>query len=159
MPFLSGNCRYMHCHRQSMLHQIYTSWIGNDNIHQGSKTIFGDDNIHSSSCVVREKVKNLFCTWTSFFDVIAAMVSWSVSWVAMCSFSHKQCSKWIPKSSMVWPHLALWKMQNCRMWYIEMKIWDVVRKWAENKQNKGVLGWTNNQALVVGLTHEQRCVT
>ncbi len=36
------------------------SQISNDNIRQGSKIVFGDDNIHSSSCVVGEKVKNLF---------------------------------------------------------------------------------------------------
>jgi hypothetical protein len=40
------------------LHQICISWIGNDNVHQGSKTISGANNIHSSLFVVGEKVSN-----------------------------------------------------------------------------------------------------
>jgi hypothetical protein len=29
---MSGNCHYMHCRRQSTLHQIYMSRIDNDNV-------------------------------------------------------------------------------------------------------------------------------
>jgi hypothetical protein len=43
---LNDNYCCMCCHCQSMLHQIYTSRIDNDNVYQGSKSIFGDDNIH-----------------------------------------------------------------------------------------------------------------
>ncbi len=57
---LSGNCHCMCCHCRSMLHQIWTSRIGNDNVRQSSKSIFGDDNIHSFLCVVGEKMRNLF---------------------------------------------------------------------------------------------------
>ncbi len=55
---LSGNCCCMRYYRQSILHQICISWIGNDNVHQGSKTISGANNIHSSLFVVGEKVSN-----------------------------------------------------------------------------------------------------
>jgi hypothetical protein len=56
---LSGNYCCMHSCRQNMLHQIWTSLINNDNVRQGSKIIYDDDNIHLSSCVAREKVRNL----------------------------------------------------------------------------------------------------
>jgi hypothetical protein len=56
---VSSNYQCMHCHLWNMLHQIYTSRIGNDNVCQGSKIVSSDDNIHSSSCVAGEKVKNL----------------------------------------------------------------------------------------------------
>jgi hypothetical protein len=66
-PILSGNCCYMCCHHQSMLHQIYTNWISNDNVCEGLKTIFNNDNIHSFSCVAREKVRNFFLYMNSLF--------------------------------------------------------------------------------------------
>ncbi len=56
---LNGNCCYMCCHHQSMLHQIYMSQISNDNICQGTKIVSSDDNIHLFSCVGGEKVRNL----------------------------------------------------------------------------------------------------
>ncbi len=56
---LSGNYRCMCYCSQSMLHQIWTNWIGYDNGCRDSKTIFGDDNVHLSSCVAREKMRNL----------------------------------------------------------------------------------------------------
>ncbi len=57
---LNGNYCCMCYHHQNMQHQIYTSRINNDNIHQGPKTISSDDNIHSSPCMVGENVGNLF---------------------------------------------------------------------------------------------------
>ncbi len=62
---LSGNCCYMHCHHQSVLHQICTNRINNDNVRQGWKIVFDDDNIHSSLCMAREKVGNLFLYMSS----------------------------------------------------------------------------------------------
>jgi hypothetical protein len=56
---LSGNYRCMRYCPQSMLHQIWTSQIGYDNVCWDSKTISSDDNIHLSSCVAREKMRNL----------------------------------------------------------------------------------------------------
>jgi hypothetical protein len=44
------------------------------------------------------------CTWAPLSDVMVTMVCWIVSWAAMCSLLHEQCSNWIPKSSIVWPH-------------------------------------------------------
>jgi hypothetical protein len=35
---------------------------------------------------------------------------------------------------------------------------NVVRKWAEDKQNANVVGRINNQTSTHGLTHEQKCV-
>jgi len=71
---LNGNYHNMYYCRRNMLHQICTSQISNDNIHQSTKTIFGDNNIHLSLCVAGEKVKNL-CTGVPFFDTIVATVS------------------------------------------------------------------------------------
>jgi hypothetical protein len=45
-----------------------------------------------------------FCMWAPFFDMIIATISRSISWVIMCSLSHGQRNKWIPKSWMVWSH-------------------------------------------------------
>jgi hypothetical protein len=57
---LSDNYYYMCCRHQNTMHQICMSWIHNDHVHQGSKTISGDDNIHSFLCMAGEKVGNLF---------------------------------------------------------------------------------------------------
>jgi hypothetical protein len=116
---VSNNSRYMWHYCQSMMHQIWRSQINNDNVHYGSKIIFGDDNIHSFSSVAKENVKFFFYLWVPLFDVIATMVFWSVSWVVVCSFPHRQCNKWIPNSSMVWPHLHRENCCNCKMWYIQ----------------------------------------
>jgi hypothetical protein len=62
---LSDNYYCVCCDCWSMLHQICTNWIGNDNIHQCSKTISSDDNIHSSLCMVGDKVGNLFLYMSS----------------------------------------------------------------------------------------------
>jgi hypothetical protein len=43
------------------------SQIGNDNVHQGSKTISSDDNIRLSSCVVGEKHS---------YDILGAGMLW-----------------------------------------------------------------------------------
>jgi hypothetical protein len=56
---LNSNCCCMCYHHQSMLHQIYTSRIDNDNICQSPKTIYVDDNIHPSPCMMGENVGNL----------------------------------------------------------------------------------------------------
>jgi hypothetical protein len=48
-----------------MLHQIYMTQIGNDNIHKGLETIYGDNNIHSSPYMAREKVGNFFLYMSS----------------------------------------------------------------------------------------------
>jgi len=56
---LSDNYHCMCYCCKNMLHQIWTSRIDNDNICQGLKTISCDDNIHLSSCVAREKMRNL----------------------------------------------------------------------------------------------------
>ncbi len=50
--------------------------------------------------------------WAPFFDAITAMVFWNVSWAIMCSLPQEQCSKWIPKSSMVSPHMIVSIMSN-----------------------------------------------
>jgi hypothetical protein len=136
---LSDNYHYM-CYRHwSMLHQIYTSRIDNDNIHQGTKIVSSDDNIHSSLCVTGKRWKTSLYT----FDAIIAMVFWSISWAIVCSLPHRQCSKWIPKSLMVWSHLHCERCRTIRCG-IPRRIRNVVKKWAKDKHNEGVLGWTKN---------------
>jgi hypothetical protein len=74
----------------------------------------------------------------------------------MCSLSHGQRNKWIPKSSMVWPH---WHYEKCEIvgCGIQRWVWSVVRKWTEDNQNERVLGRDNNQALYARPTQECRC--
>jgi hypothetical protein len=154
---LSDNCQCMHFCCWSTLHQIYTNQINNDIIYKGTKTISSDDNVHSSLCVAREKVKNLFL-YVNFtfrcdnYNCISKHTSTTVG-----SLSHEQCSKWVPKSSMVWPH---WHCERCETIRCDImkRIWSVIRKWVEDKQNQRVLTQANNQAPVVGPTHEQNCV-
>jgi hypothetical protein len=93
---LSNNCRCMCYHRRSTLHQIWTSWIGSDNVRQGSKTIFGDENIYLSSCVVGEKVRNLSLYVGSTFQYDCCNSISKCIMGAMCSFPHGQHNKWIP---------------------------------------------------------------
>ncbi len=139
-----------YCH-QSMLHQIYTSRIGNDNICQGTKIVSSDDNIHSSLCVAGKRWKPSLYT----SDVIVAIVFWNVLWATMCSLLHEQCNKWIPKSLMVWSHLHREKHRTI-VCGIPRWIRNVVKKWAEDKQNEGVLWWTKNQAPIARPTQERR---
>jgi hypothetical protein len=42
------------------------------------------------------------------------------------------------------------------MW--QAKVHCVVKKWAKDKSNVGVVGQANNQTLALGFAHEQRCV-
>jgi hypothetical protein len=65
---MNNNYHYVCYRRQSMLHQICTNRINNDNVCQGLKIISSDENIHSSSCVVGEKVKNLSLYVSSTFQ-------------------------------------------------------------------------------------------
>jgi len=80
---LNDNYCCMCCCHRNTLHQICTSWISNDNVHQGLKTIFRDDNIHLFLCMAKEKVGTSFCMWAAFSNMIVATVSWSVSWIKM----------------------------------------------------------------------------
>jgi hypothetical protein len=45
-----------------------------------------------------------FYTFATLSKIIVVIGSQIVSWVIMCSLSHKHQRKWIPKSSMVCPH-------------------------------------------------------
>jgi hypothetical protein len=73
--------------------------------------------------------------WAPLSDAITTMVSWNVSWAIVHSLPHGQHSKWILKSSMVWPH---WHHERCKTigCRILKQIWNVVRKWAEDKRNE-----------------------
>jgi hypothetical protein len=136
-----------------MLHEICMSRTGNENIHQCLNFFFGDDNIHLSPCMVGEKVRNLSLNVNSTLWCNSCNNILKVSWVVVRSFLHEQCNKWIPKSSMVWPH---WHCERCGIigCGIPKQIQNVVRKWAEDKRNKRVLGQANNQALTTGHAHK-----
>ncbi len=101
--------------------------------------------------------ETFLCTWVPFSNTIVATISQSVSWAIVRSFQHEQCSKWIPKSSMVWPH---WHHEICAIVRcgVLRRIWNVVRKWAENKWNEGMIGWANNHAHIVRLAWERKHV-
>jgi hypothetical protein len=57
---------------------------------------------------------------------------------------------------MVWPHWhhERWATIGCS----KLKwVRSVIKKWANDKRNVGVVGWTNNQALALRPAHERRC--
>jgi hypothetical protein len=94
--------------------------------------------------------KTSFCMWAPLFDVIVAMVFQKMSWATMC-FSHTcNVTNGYPNHQ--------WCCERCKnIWCgIPKWIWNVVRKWAEDKQNEWVLRRTNNQAHVVKPTFEER---
>jgi hypothetical protein len=55
-------------HRWCLLHHISTSWINNDDIHQGLEVVASDKDIHSSLDVAREKVGELPLNMCSTFQ-------------------------------------------------------------------------------------------
>ncbi len=71
-------------------------------------------------------------TWAPLCNAIATLLFQSISWAAMCSLLHRQCSKWIPKSSMVWSH---WHHEICATvgCDISRRIRNAIRKWAKDK--------------------------
>jgi hypothetical protein len=87
--------------------------------------------------------ETILCTWTPLSVEIDVMVFQSLSWVVVHSLLHEQRNKWIPKSSMVWPH---WHCERCETIRCGIPRWihNVIRKWADDKQHEGVLGWINN---------------
>jgi hypothetical protein len=58
----------MCCHCQCSLHHIYSSWVNNDDVHQGLKAIFCDKDIHLLLSVTKEKVGDLFLNMCSTFQ-------------------------------------------------------------------------------------------
>jgi hypothetical protein len=78
------------------------------------------------------------CTWAPIFNMMAIMIFQNISYVAMHSLSHGQCNKWIPKSSMVWPH---WHHERCGTigCGIPKQIQSAIRKWVKDKWNERVL--------------------
>ncbi len=155
MFFFSSHCRCMCCCHQCSLHHLCANWVNNDNIHQSSKIISSVKDIHSLLGVAREKVGDLHLTCASFSKTIVTIIFQSVSWATVCSFSQGHRSKWVPKLLMVWSH------QHCERWATvrcgkPRWVRNVVRKWADDKGNVGVVGQANNQAPTLEPAHEQR---
>jgi hypothetical protein len=61
------------------------------------------------SCFERQLLLHALLS-SKHINAIVAMVSQSISWVVMHLAPHGQCSKWIPKSLMVWSH---WHFEKC----------------------------------------------
>jgi hypothetical protein len=80
----------------------------------------------------RKRWKTSLYMWVSFFNAIDAMKSRSISWVVVHSLLHGQCSKWIPKSLMVWSH---WHLEICAIIGCGISRWihSAIKKWAEDK--------------------------
>ncbi len=78
-----------------------------------------------------------------------------MSWVGAHSFLQGHRSKWVFRSSIVWPHLhrERWAIIGCGK---PRQVCNVVKKWVNDKQNVGVVGRVNNQEPILGPTHEQR---
>ncbi len=123
--------------------------------HQCLKTIFGDNNIHSFPCMVGKRWEPSFYTWAPLSNTMVTSIFQIMSWAAVHSFPHGQCNKWIPKSSMVWPS---WHRERCEIVGCGILRQKVIRRWAKDKWNEGVLERTNNEALATRPTLEQRRV-
>jgi hypothetical protein len=97
-----------------------------------------------------------FCTWTPFSDIMDTMVFKIISWAIMHSLPYQKCTKWIPKSSMVWPQ---WHCERCGIvgCGILRQIHKVIWRWAKDKWNERVLEQTNDEVPPTGLTQERRC--
>ncbi len=153
---LCNHCHYTCC-CWCLLHHIYASRVNDDNVHQSMEIVFNNKNIHLLLGVVKEKVGNLPLNMCFAFQNNNTKISRNVLWVIVCSFPQGHWSKLILKLSMVWSH---WHCERCTIIRCGKPRWihNVVRKWADDKRNVGVVGWINNQALAPGRTHEQRCV-
>jgi hypothetical protein len=148
---LSGNCRCMcryHWRWSTKFGQVGSVMTMFAKVQKFSLVM----TISIHICVwLGKRWKTSFYTWVPFSDVIVALVFRSISWVAMCSLLHGQCSKWIPKSLMVWPH---WYCERCATVVCGIPRWiqNVVKKWVKNKRNERLLRRINNQALIVAPT-------
>jgi hypothetical protein len=98
-----------------------------------------------------------FWTCAPLSKTIIATISWSVLWVVVRSLLQGHQSKWLHRSSMVWPHWhhERWATKGCCK---PRQIHNVVRKWVDDKQNVGVVGRINNQAHALGPAHERKHV-
>jgi hypothetical protein len=90
-----------HCTKSIWIGSIMTTFA------KVQKIVFSDDNIHSFPCMVGKRWETSLCAWAPLFDIMVTMVYWSVSWVAMHSLSHEQCSKWISKPYTLKVHFTL----------------------------------------------------
>jgi hypothetical protein len=52
----------------------------------------------------RKRWETSFWTCVPFSKTLVPTISQNVLWVILCSFLHGHWNKWVPKSSMVWPH-------------------------------------------------------
>jgi hypothetical protein len=91
-------------HRRCSLHHICASHVSNDNVHQGPETISTDKDIHLSLNVVRELVGDHPLNMCSTLQNNSYNIPRNVSWVIVCSLRLGYWNKWVPWSSMVWPH-------------------------------------------------------
>jgi hypothetical protein len=85
---------------------------------------------------------------------IIATISQNVLWATVRSLPHGHRSKWVPKSSMVWPH---WHRERCIIIGYSKPRWvhSATRKWADDKQIVNVVKWINNQTIALELEHER----
>jgi hypothetical protein len=95
-------------------------------------------------------------TFAPLSKVIAMIISQSVSWVTIRSFLQGHQSKWVPRSSMIWPHRhhERWAMVRCGK---SRQVHSAAKKWTKDKWNASVVGRSNNQMPAPGPTHEWRC--
>jgi hypothetical protein len=89
--------------------------VNNDNVHQNLRTVFNDKDIHSSLGVVREKVGYLPLNMCSILQSNSCDNILKCTWAIIHSFPHGHWSKWVPRSSMVWPHWhhERWAIVGC----------------------------------------------
>jgi len=84
--------------------------------------------------------ETFFYIGVSFFKTIVTMVFWKISWVVVCSFLNGHWSKWILKSSMVFPYLQCGRCATVECGKLGW-VCDTIQKWIKNKQNASVVGW------------------
>jgi len=105
----------------------------------------------------RKRWKTSLSTCIVLSKTIIATMSQNVLWATIRSLPHGHRSKWVPRSSMVWPH---WHRERCITIGCSKprQVHSATRKWANDKQNVNVVKQINNQTLALELKHERKHV-
>jgi len=146
---LSNHHHCMCCCCQCSLHHICTSQINNDEIHQHAQVIFGDKDIHLLLNVAREKVGDLP------LDMCSTLQNNSYDNISKCIMGYYMFIPTRAPNQMVWPHWhhERWEIGRCKK---PKQVHSVVRKWARDKWNIGLVGQVNNQTPTLGPAHERK---
>ncbi len=81
-------------------------------------------------------------------------VSWTTSWVPMCSLPWAQCNRWIPMGSMGCVHTH-WRIPAIEGWGSPSYIWSTMKKIGEVSWKLRKVGQIVSQAPALGPKHDK----